>query len=236
MDLELYKIELQREVSADLFQVLSQEEQRFAQMMHNEVLKKQYITVRIGLRQILALYLNKTCDAITIVKTEYGKPYLIDYPNCHFNISHSGDFLLIAISQLGAVGIDIEQIKSYSRDFSALVAKCFATSEQHYWHNLADNEKVAEFYRFWTRKEAFVKAVGRGLAMGLQSCVIASEKPPRFMGLPQEYGRPSDWRLFDLSLNSGLYGALVLENGKIPVNFRIPEITLFEIRNNLTWF
>jgi 4'-phosphopantetheinyl transferase len=160
MSLKLYKIDLQTKITADLFHILSPEEQSFAQTIRNETLKKQHIIVRVGLRQILAAYLNRACDKITIVKTEYGKPYLIDYPDIQFNISHSSDTLLVAISRIGAVGVDIEQVKPHRRDFSGLVAKCFAQSEQNYWHSLPDNEKSSEFYRFWTRKEAFVKAVG----------------------------------------------------------------------------
>jgi 4'-phosphopantetheinyl transferase len=74
-----------------------------------------------------------------------------------------------------------------------------------------------------------VKAVGRGLAVGLQHCVIAPGTPPYFISLPKNYGKPSDWRLFDLNLKADLYGALVIEN-KIPSSFVLPEITPFDIK------
>jgi 4'-phosphopantetheinyl transferase len=78
-----------------------------------------------------------------------------------------------------------------------------------------------------------VKAVGRGLALGIQSCVIAPAKPPYFLKVPENYGQASDWRLFDLWLKPDLYGALVLETGKISSDFLLPEITVFEIKNAL---
>jgi 4'-phosphopantetheinyl transferase len=224
IELTLYKIDLQTDLSTDGDKVLSPEEQRFAQTICNQTLKKQHITIRVRLRQILAAYLNQPKDKINIAKTSYGKPYLVDYPEIYFNISHSAKTLVVAISQIGAVGIDIEQAKKQRTDFSGLVAKCFANSEREYWHNLPEGEKTAEFYRFWTRKEAFVKAVGRGLAMGLQECEIVSGKEPYFLRIPKVYGKNSDWRLFDLFLEYDLYGALVIESKKITTDFVLPEI------------
>jgi 4'-phosphopantetheinyl transferase len=227
--LKLYQIDLKTELCADLYPILSAEERSLAEKFQRESLKKQYLTVRVGLRQILAAYLGQSAANLKIVKTEYGKPYLLNYPEIQFNISHSGDTLLLAISTIGAVGIDIEQPKPQLRDFSALVKKCFAASEIIYWHTLADDKKVAEFYRFWTRKEAFVKAVGRGLAIGVQHCEIAATMPPRFVSLPPEYGAVTDWQLFDLNLKTELYGAIVLENAQLPAHFSLPEIISFSI-------
>ena len=177
-------------------------------------------------------YLNQSSDKINIAKTAQGKPYLPDYPQIHFNISHSGGILLAAISAIGAVGVDIEQAKPQRRDFPGLVTKCFAKSEQNYWNALPETEKTAEFYRFWTRKEAFVKAVGRGLAMGLREFAIVSGASPYFLFLPETYGLTSDWRIFDLSLTTDLYGALVIKNAQ---TFTLPDITLFDI-NGITDF
>ncbi len=229
-EVELYIVNLQTEIAADLFAILSPDEKKFAQAIRNQALKNQHIAVRVGLRQILAAYLNQAGDKINIARTIHGKPYLLDYPEIQFNISHSAETLLVAISKAGAIGVDIEQTQAQRRDFSALVAKCFAQSEQNYWNSLPETEKAAEFYRFWTRKEAFVKAVGRGLAMGLQQCEIASAAPPYFLSLPEIYGLPSDWRLFDLSVTADLCGALVIENKYISANFTLPDIALFEIK------
>lgn len=229
-ELELYQVDLQAKFDADLFSILSSEEQKFAQTIRNEGLKNQHINVRVGLRQILSAYLNQAGDKINIAKTVHGKPYLFEHPDIQFNISHSAERLLVGISKVGAIGVDIEQAKSRQRDFSALVAKCFAPSEQNYWNALPETEKTAEFYRFWTRKEAFVKAVGRGLAMGLQQCEIAAGDEPYFISFPEVYGPPSDWRLFDLPLTADLYGALVIENKHITTNFTLPDITVFEIK------
>jgi 4'-phosphopantetheinyl transferase len=228
-ELKLYEIDLQTEISADLYFILSSEERSFLQRIRNETLQKQHIKVRAGVRLILAAYLKQSCDKINIAKTVHGKPYLPDYPEIQFNISHSGNLLLVAISPIGSVGIDIEQLKPRLRDFSGLVAKCFAPSEITYWNALPESEKAAEFYQFWTRKEAFVKAVGRGLAIGLEQCVIVSGKQPYFLSIPENYGFSSDWRLFDLTLTADLYGAIVLENSKIPTNFVLPEIMPFQI-------
>lgn len=231
-NLELYKVDLYTETAPHLCCILSAEEQKFAQTIHNATRKKHYITVRIALRQILEDCLNQTTDSISIAKTAHGKPYLPDYPDIHFNISHSADTLLIAISKIGAVGVDIEQARPQRRDFSGLVEKCFAASEIDYWKELPDPEKATEFYRFWTRKEAFVKAVGRGLALGLSECEIASGESAYFLNIPSVYGQPSDWLLFDLPLTQNLYGAIVIESKRITSDFVFPKIISFGINQS----
>ena len=111
------------------------------------------------LRQVLARYIPE--NDLQIERGEFGKPYLRDFPQWQFNVSHSGEKLLIAVSNL-PVGIDVELIKS-RKLFAGLVRKCFAPSEQNYWFDLPENEKLTVFYDFWTRKEAVVKGIGRGI-------------------------------------------------------------------------
>lgn len=228
-ELEIYQVDLHSEFSADLAALLSPEEQQFAKTFRNEKLKTQHLAVRIAVRQILATYLNQATGKINIAKTIHGKPYLLDYPQIQFNLSHSAETLLVAISEIGAIGVDIEYAKPSRRDFSGLVTKCFAKAEQDYWQGLAESDKLSEFYRFWTRKEAFVKAVGHGISMGLQECEIVSGKSPYFQKIPEIYGKPSDWRVFDLALSAHLYGALVIENQQIGLDFSLPEIMPFHI-------
>ncbi len=133
------------------------------------------------LRQVLARYISE--NNFMIERGEFGKPYLRDFPELHFNVSHSGEKLLIAISFEQAVGIDIEKTKP-RKSFAGLVKKCFATSEQNYWFDLPENEKLSVFYDFWTRKESVVKGIGRGIALGLNRCEIDINQPNNFLKLP----------------------------------------------------
>jgi 4'-phosphopantetheinyl transferase len=132
------------------------------------------------LRQVLSYYIS--VNDFIMERGEFGKPYLRDFPQWHFNVSHSGDKLLIAVSN-SPVGIDIERIKS-RKSFAGLVKKCFALSEQNYWFDLPENEKLTVFYDFWTRKEAVVKGIGRGIVLGLNRCEIDVNQPNNFLNLP----------------------------------------------------
>lgn len=101
--------------------------------------------------------------------TENNKPFYKDY---HFNVSHSGNFVVIVLSPL-PVGVDIELIKA-NFDFESLVPECFNKTEIEKIINATD------FYTFWTRKEALLKATGEGLIDNLNSIDCSEEFVERF--------------------------------------------------------
>lgn len=133
------------------------------------------------LHQVLACYLPD--KKFQIERGEFGKPFLPDFKQWQFNASHSHKKLLIAVSFEMPIGIDVEQIK-LRKSFDDLVKKCFSTAEQTYWFGLPEDEKMGIFYDFWTRKEAFVKGIGRGIAIGLERCEIDTKQPNHFLNLP----------------------------------------------------
>lgn len=92
-----------------------------------------------------------------LAKTVLGKPYLKDWPDVQFNLSHSGAYGVCAISN-APVGVDVEMIRPLRQD----VAKRFFTkTEQGY----LSARPAEEFFRLWTRKESFTKAIGKGLTL-----------------------------------------------------------------------
>ena len=133
------------------------------------------------LRQVLAHYLPE--ENLQIERGEFGKPFLPDFPKVQFNVSHSNEKLLIAVSFEIPIGIDIEQIKP-RKSLSGLVKKCFSNAEQEHWFSQSENEQITLFYDFWTRKEAVVKGIGRGIVLGLNRCEIDMNAPKQFLNLP----------------------------------------------------
>ena len=117
---------------------------------------------------------------------------------------------MIAIGWNCQLGVDIEICKQRI-NLSGLVDKCFAEEEAAYWTNLPETKKYQEFYRFWTRKEAFVKATGHGIALGLNQCVINPENPTEFLRVPDNCGQASAWHVQDIDLGEGIYSALVAD-------------------------
>ena len=191
--------------------ILSRHEQIQAQAFSHSERQQHYVATHARLRIILAEALNENLQQLEIRRTEYGKPYLVDFPDMAFNLSHSGNKLVIAIAKNHELGIDIETCKP-RKNLSALVEKCFAETEQHYWQQLPDALKVSSFYQFWTRKEAFVKATGRGIALGLNQCVLNPENHNEFLAVPTAYGAASAWRIHDIAVGDTMCGAVVLKS------------------------
>lgn len=162
-------------------------------------IKNKYIKTRAELRKVLSTYLNIEPRQIIIETGEYGKPFLLKEP-LFFNLSHTRNRLVIAVSNIGDIGVDIEQVIA-RKSLAALVKKCFSEEESVYWHTLSEQQKTLMFYRFWVRKEAFVKAVGRGLALGLDRCVINPVEQAHFLEIPVDYGLPLNWKIVDVPID-----------------------------------
>jgi 4'-phosphopantetheinyl transferase len=201
------------------WRVLDEAEQIQAQKFKNVLLHKRYVEVHGRLRNVLAKTLNQSPENIRIKKSEHGKPYLADYPELAFNLSHSADSLMIAVGWNCQLGADIEICKQRI-NLSGLVDKCFAEEEAVYWNKLPEDRKKTEFYRFWTRKEAFVKATGRGIGLGLINCVINPEKPTEFLRVPDNYGLASVWHVLDIDLGEGICSALVADKDFVRVRLK----------------
>ncbi len=100
---------------------------------------------------------------VRILTSERGKPYLPDYPNIHFNLSHSGEMAL-AVFDEKEIGCDIERIRPIKE---GIVKRCFSKEEQNYIEKAKDKDEA--FTRVWVYKESFIKALGVGLGMNLSS-------------------------------------------------------------------
>lgn len=195
---------------ADLQRLLDTEQRGRAEQFKTSALRNRYFESWGVVREILADYLSAAPETLRFARQQYGKPYLPDCPELCFNLSHSGGHMLVAVAWRCQLGVDIEQIKSRGH-FPGLVNKCFAGAEIAWWQALPDSEKVPAFFRLWTRKEAFVKATGRGIALGMQHVETVPETPGGFVQIPEHYGKPEHWRLVDLDFREDLSGALVVK-------------------------
>ncbi len=107
-------------------------------------------------------------DDIKVVENAYGKPHIKGYREIHYNISHSGDWVVCALSQ-SVIGIDIQKIEGMK--FS-IVENCFTEDERKYLLSLGETQQLTAFYDIWTLKEAYVKAIGKGLSHPLNEFSI----------------------------------------------------------------
>ena len=173
-------------------------------------LRQRYIINHGILRQLLAKYVNKSAADLRIEKSEFGKPFLPDSPAVSFNMSHSGDILAVAISSRCQLGIDVERYKT-RHNWEGLVKKCFAPEEAAYWYRLDETERNRAFYQFWVKKEALVKAVGKGITLGLELCVVNPDDTASFLRVPELGGLADQWQIYDLELPENQFGAVVCD-------------------------
>lgn len=124
------------------------------------------LTSKLLIRYIIVSMLRMENSSICISKNEYGKPYLTGVDDFHFNLSHSGDWVVCAVDNM-PIGIDIEKI----HDVDLGLSKRFFSEEEHkYLISFDDIIKRREsFFEIWTLKESYIKADGRGLAIPLNS-------------------------------------------------------------------
>lgn len=200
--------------------VLDKDELATAERFSLPEFKTRYIVSHGILRQLLAEFLHQSAANIRIARTDFGKPFLPDYPELSFNMSHSGDIMAIAISSQCQLGIDVECYKTRNT-WEGLVKKCFAPEESAYWYSLDTADRSRAFYQFWVKKEAFVKAVGKGITLGLNKCVINPDKLSSFLRVPESGGLAKRWQIYVLDLAENEFGAVVCDR-KDAVLHKIP--------------
>lgn len=124
--------------------------------LYAEIIVKQFFATKFGLHH----------SKINIVYDRNGKPYVKNFPDVHFSISHSGDYVLVAFNK-GPIGIDVE--KSNDFDYKGIVDRYFENFEKNYIFKRSDDyfDKLQRFYQIWTAKESYTKLKGVGLSSGL---------------------------------------------------------------------
>ncbi|GGI99970.1 4'-phosphopantetheinyl transferase [Paenibacillus hunanensis] len=112
-------------------------------------------------------------NTLTFSKTSYGKPYLSEHTDIHFNLSHAGDWVICADGK-APVGVDIEKIRPI--DF-AIAERFFTASEYKLLMSVDEQERLQLFYTLWTLKESYIKFVGKGLSIPLDSFAVELIEP-----------------------------------------------------------
>ena len=159
------------DVPADLHGALDSRERARADRFLVEPARRQFVAAHAGLRALLAGYLDRDPAALRFRVTDRGKPFLED-DGCtgalRFNLSHSGDWILCGIARHREIGVDVEVMaKRVYRD--QIARRNYHPREQEALRRATRPLDHALFYRFWTLKEAAIKALGVGLYANLQS-------------------------------------------------------------------
>jgi len=144
---------------------LSCDEHAIWQAMTHTERRREYLVSRALLRQLLAERLQQPAASLRFCSGPHGKPRLHD-DTWHFNLSHSGNWLVLALCQQGPLGVDIELGKRRHHHLP-LARRFYAQSEYEWLCSVPTDAQESAFYRLWSRKEAVLKAHGGGLSAGL---------------------------------------------------------------------
>jgi 4'-phosphopantetheinyl transferase len=128
--------------------------------------RRRFIVARARLREELAARLGMRPEAVQFAYGDNGKPRLTDQA-LQFSVSHCDDVALFAFSKTAEVGVDIEAIRPV-READAIAVQFFSPLEHAGYAALAPRDRLLGFFRVWTRKEAYVKALGVGFSMALE--------------------------------------------------------------------
>lgn len=167
----------------------------------------------VRLRELLASYLDVPAEQVQIERDTHGKPYLAAPAHAaqlQFNLSHTGALLLVGISHGQALGVDLET-QQRKRPWLDLAQRYFAADETAALAALPPTRQAAAFVDLWSCKEAVLKAIGRGIAFGLQRLSFALDangSVTRLTKIAAEAGTLAQWNVVRLAPAAGLLGAL----------------------------
>ena len=204
-DLHIWKSPLNIDVQRVQFlkSLLSTDETKRAERFYFDKDKEHFEVGRGILRVLLGNYLNINPKKIKFHYNQFGKPFITDQfknSKIQFNLSHSKDMLVLVFCKTANVGIDIEFMRT-DFDLLRLARQFFSKREVKELISTPSNLLREAFFNCWTRKEAFIKAKGKGLSIPLDKFDVSSApgKPARLCYYNENPSEISDWFLYELN-------------------------------------
>jgi 4'-phosphopantetheinyl transferase len=208
---------------ARAYEVLSTDERHRADRYRLSGRRHRFVSARGVLRAILGSYLGVPAAAVRLGLRPSGRPFLRtrDDDPIDFNLAHSGNVALVAVTRGRSVGVDIERFRR-GLPYERIADRFFADREVAALREIPKEVRPAAFFACWTRKEAYLKARDRELAMGLPAALsrfsIVS-LPGESISILSVPGRPKEttrWSLVDVNVGAGFAGALAVEGRATP--------------------
>ena len=196
---------------------LSIDEMMKAERFRFERDRSQFIIARGILRLILACYLNVEPGAIQFCYRKNGKPRLqnaFGKTGIQFNLSDSEGLALYAFTRDNEVGVDLERIRDLP-EMEQIVEQFFSARERIVFRTVPASEKQETFFKWWARKEAFMKAVGEGLSyrLGRFDAILGDGKSVESLGILRGAKQRPRWTMWDIRPDEEFAGAVVAEGG-----------------------
>ncbi len=211
---DVWRIELGRN-AGDLqrdARLLSTDEEARAGRFRFDTHRHRFIARRAALRRILGRYLHAPPADLHFQTNRHGKPRLESSSPVRFSASHTHDLALVAVAERHELGVDIERLDR-AVELQRLARRFFAPAEADVIAGCEGAAAVAAFFACWTRKEAYVKARGVGLSMGLDTFEVAIDPaaPVALLRTDDDPAQRRRWSMFHLEPGAGYCGALTVE-------------------------
>jgi len=214
-EVHVWRVPLDESRAALLRPLLAPDECARADRFHFSRDRHRFIVARGSLRIILGGYLKQEPAQLSFSYSQYGKPALADETDgsrLSFNLSHANELALIAVTQGRGLGVDIEFIRP---EFASeeIAERFFSDHEVAALRALPEKAQSEAFFNCWTRKEAYIKAIGEGMSMPLNQFHVSLEpgSPARLLGNLRDANEVSRWSLQELAPGPGYVAAVAVE-------------------------
>lgn len=195
-----------------LFELLSEDERTKAESFGFERDREHYIIGRGALRIILGRYLGTPPEQVHFEYGDHGKPLLPGNLSLRFNLAHSNDLMVLAITLRHEIGVDIEYLHLMP-DAANIAYRSFTKAEIKALRNLPESQRLEGFFAHWVCKEAYLKALGDGFAKALdQFEVLSTLRRPS--GLLKVFDAPEEskrWFFQVFRPSDGYIAAIAIE-------------------------
>ena len=173
--------------------------------------RNQYVLTRGTLRSLLAGYLGIPAEEISFQYSKYDKPCLAQAQDFDFNVSHTEGMAIFGFTRGHRIGVDIEHLRS---DFRAdeIAERFFSLAEREALRKIPDAQRHEPFFRIWTRKEAYIKALGEGLSHPLHQFDVSLDSTvAALLATRPDPSEAQRWQLENLAIAPQFVAAAAVE-------------------------
>jgi len=208
---------------------LSADETERAGRFHFPADRERFTTSHGCLRDVLGRYTHCEPHERSFSNGEYGKPVLVSNEGVDFNLTHSGDYALIAIARGRKVGVDVERIRK-GISSNVIARQYFSKAEVAELQALPIEEREVAFFTCWTRKEAYIKAQGLGLSLPLESfdVSLSFHEPALLRATRPDELEASRWTLRSLEIDPLYAAAVAVENAPMQSENQALEFQMWD--------
>ena len=198
-----------RAIREPVEELLSPDERERASRFRFERHRAQFALTRATLRRLLASYLSVSAREICFCYSSHGKPGLSE-SRLDFNVSHTEGMAVFGFTRGRRIGVDVERIRADFR-LDEVAERFFSVAERAALNDLPMGARHAAFFRIWTRKEAYIKARGEGLAHPLEQFDVSVDDHARLAATHRDASEAQRWQLENLSVGPEFAGAVAVE-------------------------